>query len=211
MNSAAAARATGHENTELMVIYQVAATRVVRWLGGGLGRSGGPRPPPHGGNERRAQCPHEQPQHHNHTMQAACSASSSSSTSSPTLPPGAIDLRAVLETKLQRDRDEVDRLQASLNDEHRASIRSREMYHKSITPTLQYFVAVSFVVLNNTLSSGTYPPSHARTLLRNLRSMGIPRTKEEQHLALVNLNRNPAVGWPRRCRLPSNRNTSFQL
>jgi hypothetical protein len=33
---------------------------------------------------------------------------------------------------------------------------------------LQYFVAASLVVYDNSLSSGTHPPSHTRTLLHNL-------------------------------------------
>ena len=40
------------------------------------------------------------------------------------LPPGAIDVRAVLEAKLQRDKEEVTRLQASLEKEHRAGQQS---------------------------------------------------------------------------------------
>ena len=40
------------------------------------------------------------------------------------LPPGAIDVRAVLQAKLERDKQEVARLQLSLDEEHRASQRS---------------------------------------------------------------------------------------
>lgn len=36
------------------------------------------------------------------------------------MPPSAIDVRAVLEAKLQRDKEEVARLQASLDEERRA-------------------------------------------------------------------------------------------
>ena len=39
------------------------------------------------------------------------------------LPPGAIDVRAVLQEKLQRDRAEVARLQKVLDDEKRAAAR----------------------------------------------------------------------------------------
>jgi hypothetical protein len=36
------------------------------------------------------------------------------------LPPGAIDVRAVLQAKLQRDKQEVERLQLTLDEERRA-------------------------------------------------------------------------------------------
>lgn len=40
------------------------------------------------------------------------------------LPPGAIDVRAVLEANLERDKQEIARLQASLDDERRAGLVS---------------------------------------------------------------------------------------